>query len=537
MRKKQVLSVMMALAMVAGVAAPSITTQAATITQEQDATKVHYGTVSESDTEMLKSLFDVDFYLEQNPELASIIGTDYDKLFEHFCKCGVFEGRSCNPNFDPSAYAAAYSDLQELFGTDILKYYAHFATVGQAENRTLTTMEACANAGITVTPLTNPEVKITPQIYRVSKHFGTTDINSLISLASAVKHGNDNGSAVVVVRKDDETRKKAQGLEKIGEIKVSDGNGQFVEYTLFIAKGKSGYAAYKAEKNEKYVQGSNNGESYYKPIYVDSVPVYTTEDFVARDKYEPTEAEREYYSTYEGTPYWEYRNTIYDYTQLSLELNYPKGYTATAENTYDMTDQPHYNVTVSGDFESYPQDGVNVYVGHGGSSWSTGTNEDGDYVKTTRRYYVNSEEATAYYHASGVMDGYYTDNEGNWVAFQNEQEKYDYIDRTTVRGEGYSSWHSDSYESNAFNDKNGTVDTVYDLGIEITPGEGDNFNIKIGISNKNDNFGYYGDLDYKVTEQILTTAEYEKLTNQNNTPVTDDEDDDENNAGDDSATE
>ncbi len=496
MRKKKLLSMMMALAMVFGIAAPSFTAKAESLTQEKDPAKVHYGTISESDIAILKDFFDAEYYLSENPELGELIGNDYDKLFQHFCLRGVFEGRSCNPNFDPSAYAAAYSDLKELFGSDILKYYEHFAKFGATDNRTLTTMEACANAGITVRPLTNPEIEITPQVYRVSKGFGTTNINSLKALATAVQHGNDNGGSVVIVESADEVMAEAQGLEKVGEIKVADGDGNYIEYTLFIAKGKEGYAAYKAEKNEKYVQSETNTEPYYKPIYVDSVPVYTTADFVARDKVAPSE----YYDNS-----WE--NEIRDYRQLNLYFNYPNGYTPT-EKDLDMTDEPVYNYTVDGDYTEIPSDGVRISSGQGGSSWWY-SDENNEHVKYTKKQDIKDQHATAYYHVNGQLVGYYTNNEGDIYYFQNEKEKYDYIDRTTEVGDGYRSWHSDKYEYTEFHDNKGNADTVYDIGLQITPGEGDNFTVEVGVSNKDNNFGYIGEIEYTTTREVETSTNYD----------------------------
>ena len=122
MKKKSVFALMMAMAMVASVAAPATVSQAAGLAQAQDASKVTYRYVSAGEAELLKQIFDVEYYKAQNPELVEVLGDNYDVLFEHFYKCGIFEGRVCNANFDPSAYASAYTGLRDLFSSDILLY-------------------------------------------------------------------------------------------------------------------------------------------------------------------------------------------------------------------------------------------------------------------------------------------------------------------------------------------------------------------------------------------------------------------------------
>ena len=198
MRKKQVLAMMMAFAMVAAVGVPTIKVEAAGLTQASSTDEVVYGTLSAADVAAIKSLFDFEYYKAQNPELAEILGYDYDKLFEHFCKCGIFEGRTCNASFDPAAYASAYDDLKAAFGTDIVKYYEHFIAFRGQEDRPITTVAACADAGITVEGLTNEAVKISPAIFKVAQLMGTNDyktIEAAISRASSSSNSSSSSSS------------------------------------------------------------------------------------------------------------------------------------------------------------------------------------------------------------------------------------------------------------------------------------------------------------------------------------------------------
>ena len=192
---------------------PAIQAKAQGLTQTTDASKVSYGVLSSSDIEILRAVFNVDYYMKANPELVEKYGNNYDAYFEHFYKYGIFEGRTCNENFDPAAYASAYSDLKEAFGTDIMSYYKFYVTEGKNDpNRQITTLKACAENGITVTSLVDPESKITPQLYAVAEKFKTNNfeaVNYVVKQAiieAAAVGGTaviSNGEESVVIRADE----------------------------------------------------------------------------------------------------------------------------------------------------------------------------------------------------------------------------------------------------------------------------------------------------------------------------------------------
>ena len=252
---------MMAIAMVGMVTAPSITSEAAGLTQA--ATTVTYGKVSDADKALLKQIFDAEYYLSQNPDLVELYGNDIEALFNHFCTLGIFEGRTCNPNFDPAAYASAYEDLS-LFGNDILKYYEHYLTVGVAENRNITTVAECAANGITVESLATPEVKITPAAYKIATIMGTNDFAAVQqavdrAIAQASSSSDGTGSSSVTVASDStsggssdssskdsssstlQSVQKTKALTEIGTITASaDG-----VITIAVIKGSTGYGGYR----------------------------------------------------------------------------------------------------------------------------------------------------------------------------------------------------------------------------------------------------------------------------------------------------
>lgn len=80
-------------------------------------------------------VFDANYYYMNNPDLQSVVGSDSQKLFEHFYKCGMAEGRRASENFDVSVYKANNPDLVAVFGDDLKAYYTHYVQSGQLENR------------------------------------------------------------------------------------------------------------------------------------------------------------------------------------------------------------------------------------------------------------------------------------------------------------------------------------------------------------------------------------------------------------------
>lgn len=478
MKMKKVLALMMALAVVGTVGAPAITADAEGLTQATNPNEVNYGKIDESDLEILKSLFDVNYYIEQNPDIAYLLGNDYNKLFEHFTKCGIFEGRSCNPSFDPSAYASAYSDLKELFGSDIMMYYKHFATVGKAENRTLTTMEACANAGITVHPLTNETVNITPQVYRVAQRMGIKDINSVTSLAKAVDTASSNNGAVVITPvTPSDALEEAQKLEKVGAVTIGE-NSYYVYVSIGIAEGKSGYAAYLVQSGEEQIEAPK----------ASTVPIYKTDDYVAPEFFSDDEYIRLL------------TNVGFSLSSLEdREYNYE-----TSENKeYSMVDTPHYTATTKG---SVATKGVNYSSNGKSTSTSTDYKDNTVIFKETVTNVVASTGNNPYTRTE-VLDGYYTDNQGNWKPFSSDQEKYDYLDRTTVDTGDSTSWYSEGGTYTSYNDDKGNRNTVYDYGLDIKD-EGDGkLTVKIGVYNEDNNFGAVTTYEVVTTTKITTANE------------------------------
>lgn len=88
-----------------------------------------------SQDQVREQLFDMQFYLNANPDLLAIYGRDEDALYAHFVRCGANEGRAASALFDVNEYKRTYPELAELYGDDNMKYYEHYLTNGAAEGR------------------------------------------------------------------------------------------------------------------------------------------------------------------------------------------------------------------------------------------------------------------------------------------------------------------------------------------------------------------------------------------------------------------
>lgn len=229
-------------------AVPASKAEAKGLTQVTDGSKVVYGTASASDIALLKKIFDFEYYKAQNPELVELLGNNYNALFTHFYKYGIFEGRTCNAGFDPSAYVAAYADAKDAAAGDILKAYVHFINVGLPESRPLCTLAACASAGITVESIVDDSVKITPEVYKVAQQLGIDDYQTVNEAIEIAKQQAAAGNEVVI------TTSTAAESGSSGDDSTVSGNvgtisvGKYIHIIVF--KGSTaGYGAYSVDES------------------------------------------------------------------------------------------------------------------------------------------------------------------------------------------------------------------------------------------------------------------------------------------------
>ena len=81
------------------------------------------------------AVFDADYYLKNNPDVAKWANNDKDKALQHFINYGMAEGRRGSEAFDVQSYYNEYADLRSAYGTNISKYYIHYMKWGKNEGR------------------------------------------------------------------------------------------------------------------------------------------------------------------------------------------------------------------------------------------------------------------------------------------------------------------------------------------------------------------------------------------------------------------
>lgn len=80
-------------------------------------------------------VFNPTYYTNKHADLKKAFGTDANKLFDHFCRYGMAEGRQAIATFNPTAYKNRYPDLQNAFGNNMGAYYRHYIQFGHKEKR------------------------------------------------------------------------------------------------------------------------------------------------------------------------------------------------------------------------------------------------------------------------------------------------------------------------------------------------------------------------------------------------------------------
>lgn len=94
----------------------------------------HFLAYGQYESRAPSALFDPAFYLDQNPDVAAAVAAGLASAYEHFLLYGQSEPRTISPFIDLAAYANANPDLAAIEG---LNLYQHLVTYGLHENRDL----------------------------------------------------------------------------------------------------------------------------------------------------------------------------------------------------------------------------------------------------------------------------------------------------------------------------------------------------------------------------------------------------------------
>lgn len=84
------------------------------------------------------AVYDPEYYMEQNPDVAVVFGGSSEALISHFLYFGMDEGRVASAGFDVNSYRLRYKDLRTAFGYQNRQYYYHYLNAGQYEGRQTT---------------------------------------------------------------------------------------------------------------------------------------------------------------------------------------------------------------------------------------------------------------------------------------------------------------------------------------------------------------------------------------------------------------
>jgi len=84
------------------------------------------------------SVFNMTYYLANNPDVQQATGGDPSDTFHHFVNFGMKEGRKSSEGFDVNSYRNANQDLRLSFGKNLSLYYSHYSSFGKNEGRIAT---------------------------------------------------------------------------------------------------------------------------------------------------------------------------------------------------------------------------------------------------------------------------------------------------------------------------------------------------------------------------------------------------------------
>lgn len=82
-----------------------------------------------------KLVYDYNYYIAKNPDVARAFKGDEAATLQHFVKYGMKEGRQAKETFSVNIYKRNYADLRSAFGNNLKSYYMHYISNGYRESR------------------------------------------------------------------------------------------------------------------------------------------------------------------------------------------------------------------------------------------------------------------------------------------------------------------------------------------------------------------------------------------------------------------
>ncbi|MCR4568154.1 MAG: hypothetical protein K5769_08875 [Pseudobutyrivibrio sp.] len=272
MKKRNLLvGALMAGVIGAGLYQTSLTAEAKTGYEADDASQVAYGKLNDEQKALVSQSFNADYYAAQYPEIAAKYGKDNkEALLNHFLEFGLWEGRVGNADFDPTAYASAYSDLRDAFGKNILAYYEHYYKIGKDESRPITTLEDIyrnnaldKEPDIVIIPFFEKSKLIDKDIFKAARYSGNVGgsgnaaapsnafvapIAEIPSTDAAVVQTTTGETAVIVDANNQQAvdvLQKCKDMKYIGQMeRYNESTNTYDSYNFYVAKAGSGVDLY-----------------------------------------------------------------------------------------------------------------------------------------------------------------------------------------------------------------------------------------------------------------------------------------------------
>lgn len=174
-------------------------------------------------------VYDYNYYVKNNPDVANAFKGNDAKVLEHFVNNGMSEARQACKDFNVVSYKNRYSDLRRAFGNDYKKYFMHYINNGKAEERLTTGFETqvidplTTLDGVDYSPVYdyNYYIKNNPDVFNAFKY------DDEATLRHFINNGMNEG------RKGNETFNVSEYKDQHPELYVKCGNvlkNYYMEY-------------------------------------------------------------------------------------------------------------------------------------------------------------------------------------------------------------------------------------------------------------------------------------------------------------------
>ncbi len=225
------------------------------------------------------AVFDADYYLKNNPDVAKWANNDKDKALQHFINCGMAEGRRGNEAFDVQSYYNEYPDLRAAFGTDLARYYEHYMSYGKSEGRHATGCPKIkglrtSSGGVDYAPVYDPEYYLShnddvEKAYTKVSGCGVTMLDDGAVLRHFIRYGMAEG------RRGSEAFDVQSYYNEYPDLRLAYGTGLPKYYSHYLRYGK---------KEERHASGcSSLKDAVTKAGGVDYAPVYDPEYYLSHN--------------------------------------------------------------------------------------------------------------------------------------------------------------------------------------------------------------------------------------------------------------